>query len=94
MKSNISPARQWRNCRKEKYTESVIIKTIALGCLGGSVNEMSAFGSGHGLRVLGLSPATGSLLSGESPSSPSLFTPPLHSCSLSQIDKQNLKKNK
>ena len=45
-------------------------------------------GSGHGLRILGLSPVLGSLLGGES-SSPSLLTPPTCSCSCShsQINK-------
>ncbi|XP_034511794.1 COMM domain-containing protein 10 isoform X1 [Ailuropoda melanoleuca] len=43
------------------------------GRLSSSVGEASAFGSDHDLRVLGSSPASGSLLSGESVSpSPSL----------------------
>ena len=43
-------------------------KKVGLGHLGGSVSEVSAFGSGHDLRVPGSSPASGSLLSGESAS--------------------------
>ena len=58
--------------------------------LGGSVSETFAFGSGHDLRVLRLSSALGSLLSGK-PASPSLSAlcplPSAHalhlSCSLS-----------
>ena len=48
----------------------------------------SCFGSGHDLRVLGLSPLLGSLLSRESacPSAP----PPTHIPSVSQINKQNI----
>ena len=54
------------------------------GHLGGSVSEASAFGSGHDLRVLGLSPMSGSLLSGE----PASSSPPLlPNLSLSQINK-------
>ena len=30
-----------------------ILRTLALGCQGGSVGEASAFSSGHDLRVLG-----------------------------------------
>ena len=45
------------------------------GCLGGSIGEASAFSSGHDPGVLGSSPLSGSLLSGESapPSAPPLF---------------------
>ena len=46
---------------------------LHLGRLGGSVGWASAFGSGHDLRVLGSSPASGSLLSRE----PAPPTPPL-----------------
>ena len=46
-----------------------------LGLLGGSASEASAFSSGHDLRVLGSSPALGSLLIGES-ASPSPFPYP------------------
>ena len=54
----------------------------------GSAHGLGGPGSGHGLRVLGLSPRSGSLLSGESASpSPSMYS---HSLSLS--DKQILKK--
>ena len=55
--------------------------------------KASAFGSGHDLRVLGSSPAPGSLLSGEPASR--LPHPPasLPTCDLCQINKQNLKKN-
>ena len=49
-----------------------------IGCLGGSVAEMSPFGSGHDLRGLGLNPMWGSLLSEESAS-----PLPLHLCVLS-----------
>ena len=62
-------------------------RTIAVGHLGGSVSGACAFGSGNGPRVLGLSPRSGSLLSGE-PASP---FPPTHALSfaicLSQINK-------
>ena len=65
--------------------------------MGGSVSEVSAFGSGHDPGVLGLSPASGSLLSAES-ASPSASAIPLIyalwlalsfslSLSLSQINK-------
>ena len=54
---------------------------------------MSDFSSGHDLGVLGSRPASGSLLRGQSagllPSPP----PPAHAHTLSQINKQNLKKN-
>ena len=36
------------------------------GHLGGSVGEVSAFSSGHDLRILGSSPMSGSLISRES----------------------------
>jgi len=49
--------------------------------LGASVGEVSAFSSGHDPRVLGPSPALGSLLSGE-PASPSPSAPP-PACALS-----------
>ena len=52
------------------------------GYLGGSVSEASAFGSGHDLRVLGWSPVSGSLLSGESASPSPSDPPPAHACSL------------
>ena len=58
--------------------ENVLIRHInmsVLGHLGGSVGPASAFGSGHDLRVLRLSPTTGSLLSGEWVS-PSPSVPP------------------
>ena len=47
---------------------------VSLGRLGGSVGWAAAFGSGHDLRVLGLSPAWGSLL-GREPASLSLRLP-------------------
>ena len=56
------------------------------GCLGGSVTEALAFGSGHDLRVLRWSPALGSLLSEESASpSPAAAAAPacVHVLSLS-----------
>ena len=47
--------------------------------MGGAVGEASAFDSGHDLGVLGLSPASGSLLSGVTPSP--LSAPPFaHVC--------------
>ena len=54
-----------------------------MGHLGGSEGKVSAFSSGHDLRVLGSSPASGSLLSGES-ASPSAPDPPhlVHALSL------------
>ena len=49
------------------------------------------FGSGHDLRVLGLSATLGSVLSGESASGfsllPLLLLPLVHVCSFSQINK-------
>ena len=56
-----------------------------MGQLGGSVNEALDFGPGHDLRVLGLSPVWGSVLSWESAwgFSLSLCKPP----HLSQISK-------
>ena len=59
---------------------------------------MSAFGLGHNPRVLGLSPALGSLLSGESafpsalPLAPAFFLS--LALSLSQINKISLNKTK
>jgi len=47
---------------------------------------VSAFGSGHNLRVLGSSPTSGSLFSGES-ASPSPFAPLPHLFSLSLSNK-------
>ena len=44
---------------------------MGLGRLGGSVGEASAFGSGYDPRLLGSSPASGSLLRGEPASSSS-----------------------
>ena len=54
------------------------------GRLGGSVGETPAFSSGHDLRVLGWSPPSGSLLSGESafPSSLPLPFACVHALSL------------
>ena len=45
--------------------------------LGASVGWVSAFSSGHGPGVLGLSPLSGSLFSGESASAPPLLIPAL-----------------
>ena len=59
-----------------------------MGCLGGSVGEAPAFGSAHDLGVLGSSPASGSLPSGEpvSPSASALsLTSLVFSLALSQI---------
>ena len=68
------------------------IKHTAQGRLGGSVGEVSAFGSGHDPGVVGSSPVSGSLLSGES-ASPSPSAPPLLVLFLvCQINKQNIKK--
>ena len=53
----------------------IAIKHVLCRCLGGSVSEASAFGSGHDSRVLGSSPASGSQLS-EEPASPSAPPPP------------------
>ena len=59
-------------------------KRAKLGRLGGSVVKASAFGSGHDLRVLGSSPASGSLLGGEPASSSCLSLPAsLPTCDLS-----------
>ena len=40
------------------------LKMKKWGCLGGSVG-VSAFASGHDLKVVGLNPTLGSILSGE-----------------------------
>ena len=56
-----------------------------LGRLGGSVGLVSAFGSGHDLRVLGSSPTLGSLLSRES-ASPSALPLLMLFLSVSQIN--------
>ena len=70
------------------------------GCLGGSVGEASAFGSGHDSWVLESRPMLGFLLSRESASpSPSPLAPPslvhvlVHTCALPQVNKI-FKKNK
>ena len=47
------------------------------GYLGGSVGEVSAFSSGHDLRVLGWSLMFGSLLREESASPSTSATPPV-----------------
>ena len=49
--------------------------------------EMSAFGSGHDLRVLGWSPVSRSILSGESASSTPFAAPPADALSLSPKQK-------
>lgn len=71
--------------------ESVTKAVSSLGCLGGSVGEVSAFGSGHDLQVLGWNPKSGSLLC-------SLLSLPLPLLSLtrtlSQINKNLQKKKK
>ena len=63
------------------------------GHLGGSVSEASAFSSGHDLRVLGLSPSSGSLLSGESASPSAPHPPHVLSLTFSQINKNFFKKS-
>ena len=71
------------------------IKKVKRG-VPGWLSEVSAFGSGQDLRVLGSSPMSGSLLNGES-SSPSPSAPPLAcvlSLSLSQINKVFFQKSK
>ena len=74
-------------------TDVNVKKTGLLGHLGGSVGEASVFGSGHDLRVLGLSPALGSLFSAQSVSpSPSALPPHILARSLSQINKLFFKK--
>ena len=61
----------------------LILEKQPEGHLGGSVGEASAFGLSHDLRVLGSSPESGSLLSGESASpSPSACRSP--HCTLSR----------
>ena len=55
-------------------TEESCIKSGRRVRLGGSVSEASAFSSGHDLKVLGLSPTSGSLLSRKA-ASPSLSVP-------------------
>ena len=66
----------------------VSLRSITKGRLGGSVDEVSAFGSGHDPEVLGWSPASGSLLNWESVSLS--HTPHLCSVSNKYI---NLQKN-
>ena len=63
------------------------LKIQEKGCLGGSIGEASAFGSGRDPRVPGSSPVLGYLLSGEPAASPSAPPPYLCSHSLSQINK-------
>ena len=58
------PARHPRTCD--------FLKSFALERLGGSVGSVSALGSGCDPGVLGLSPMSGSLLSGDSVSPSSL----------------------
>ena len=57
------------------------------GHLVGSVGWVTAFGSGHDLGVLGLSPVLGSQLHGESTSPSDLLPSQALSHSLSQINK-------
>ena len=64
------------------------MKELILRHLGGSVGEVSAFGSDHDLRVLGSRPTSGSLLSGESASPSSSAAPP--TCVLALSNKENL----
>ena len=58
------------------------------GHLGGSVCEVSIFGLGHDLRVPGLSPTSGSLLSRESASPSPSVPPPAHSLTLSLSNRE------
>ena len=62
------------------------INNFLRGHLGGSVSYASAFGLGHDPRVLGSSPALGSLLSGES-ASPSACVSASLSLSVSLMNK-------
>ena len=71
-------------------------KIMLKGRLGDSVGWVSAFGLGHNPRVLGLSPASGSLLS-RKPASPSPTPPacvPALTAILSLINKIFKKKKK
>ena len=64
------------------------LKTKQQGHLGGSDGSVSASGSGQDLRVLGSSPESGFLLSGEPASaSASPLLPTMLSLALSQINK-------
>ena len=67
----------------------LILEKQPEGHLGGSVGEASAFGLSHDLRVLGSSPESGSLLSGESasPSPSACCSPCLCTWSLSLTNK-------
>ena len=73
-----------KDLRKSKFQKLILSIKMHL-FLDGSVGEAFAFGSGHDLRVLGLSPASGSLLSGESafPSPSACHSPRFCSLSLS-----------
>ena len=62
-----------------------------MGRLGDSVGEVSAFSSGHDLRVLGLSPMSGSLLSEDLSEDPA-SSAPTHVLSLSNKWIKYLKK--
>ena len=55
-----------KTCYSILVEEMISFKKKLMGCLGGSVSEVFAFGSGHDLRILGWSPKSSSLLSGES----------------------------
>ena len=67
-----------------------VLKLI-MGCLGRLVDEVSAFGSGCDLRVLGSSPTSGSVLSQEPASPFPSATPPTHVFSLSYEKIKSLK---
>ena len=62
-------------------------RSMMLWHLGGSVGEVPAFGSGHDLGVLGWSPTSIVLLSGESASPSASAAPP--ACVLSLSKKLN-----
>ena len=66
---------------------ALLVIIMLQGCLGGSVGSAFAFGSGHAHRVLGLSPASGSLPSGEFAAPSVLILSVSFSLALSQINK-------
>jgi len=79
------------NCRQKSNAHWLIAIIIIIEALGWLSHLVSAFGSGHGPRIPGSSPAPGSLLR-RKPASPSATPPtcvPALAISLCQINKEN-----
>jgi len=71
MGSHLMPQNYTKIVKIVSFTLFFTLKNANISeCLGGSVDEGFAFGSGHDPRVLGWSPTSGSLLS-RVPASPS-----------------------